>query len=145
MTPAFIDGLAALGLVAAAELGDKSQLVCIGLAARHRGLPVLVGAVAGWLLGTSPLQLQGRAPNGQWFAIRPTRLWAVTAGAAVVAGRDLGPLVRPHRPTHLDDIVLPDRGLFMAGEWLCERHDPARHGPTRSDTPGPDTPLRRGA
>lgn len=112
---------------------------------RAPGPAVLIGAVAGWLLGTSPLQLQGRAPNGQWFAIRPTRLWAVTAGAAVVAGRDLGPLVHPHRPTHLDDIVLPDRGLFMAGEWLYERHDPARRGPTRSDPPGPDTPLRRGA
>lgn len=33
-------------LIAAAEIGDKSQLVCMTLAARHRGLPVLLGASA---------------------------------------------------------------------------------------------------
>lgn len=32
------------GLVAAAEFGDKSQLVCMTLAARHRAVPVLLGA-----------------------------------------------------------------------------------------------------
>jgi putative Ca2+/H+ antiporter (TMEM165/GDT1 family) len=32
-------------LVAAAEFGDKSQLVCMTLAARHRPWPVLLGAV----------------------------------------------------------------------------------------------------
>ena len=33
-------------LVALAEIGDKSQLVCMTLAARHRGWPVVIGAVA---------------------------------------------------------------------------------------------------
>jgi Ca2+/H+ antiporter, TMEM165/GDT1 family len=33
-------------LVAFAEIGDKSQLVCMTLAARHRGLPVIIGAIA---------------------------------------------------------------------------------------------------
>jgi putative Ca2+/H+ antiporter (TMEM165/GDT1 family) len=31
-------------LIALAEFGDKSQLVCMTLAARHRGLPVILGA-----------------------------------------------------------------------------------------------------
>ncbi len=31
-------------VIAAAELGDKSQLVCMSLAARHQPLPVLLGA-----------------------------------------------------------------------------------------------------
>lgn len=31
-------------LIALAEFGDKSQLVCMALAARHRGWPVLLGA-----------------------------------------------------------------------------------------------------
>ena len=31
-------------LVGLAEIGDKSQLVCMTLAARHRGLPVVIGA-----------------------------------------------------------------------------------------------------
>ena len=33
-------------LVGLAEIGDKSQLVCMTLAARHRGLPVAIGAVS---------------------------------------------------------------------------------------------------
>ena len=33
-------------LVGFAEIGDKSQLVCMTLAARHRGLPVAIGAVS---------------------------------------------------------------------------------------------------
>lgn len=32
-------------LVFMAEIGDKSQIVCMTLAARHRGLPVLLGSV----------------------------------------------------------------------------------------------------
>lgn len=37
-------------LIAAAEIGDKSQLVCMTLAARHRALPVLLGAVSAFAL-----------------------------------------------------------------------------------------------
>ncbi len=38
------------GLVFLAELGDKSQLVCMTLAARHRHGPVLGGAIAAFLI-----------------------------------------------------------------------------------------------
>ena len=37
-------------LVVVAEIGDKSQLVCMTLAARHRGMPILLGAVAAFAL-----------------------------------------------------------------------------------------------
>ena len=37
-------------LIAAAEIGDKSQLVCMTLAARHRPQPVLWGAVSAFAL-----------------------------------------------------------------------------------------------
>jgi putative Ca2+/H+ antiporter (TMEM165/GDT1 family) len=33
-------------LIAAAEIGDKSQVVCMTLASRHRAIPVLLGAVS---------------------------------------------------------------------------------------------------
>lgn len=33
-------------VIALAEMGDKTQLVCMTLAVRHRGLPIFVGAVA---------------------------------------------------------------------------------------------------
>jgi putative Ca2+/H+ antiporter (TMEM165/GDT1 family) len=33
-------------LIAAAEIGDKSQLVCMTLAFRHRAMPIMLGAIA---------------------------------------------------------------------------------------------------
>lgn len=38
------------GMIFLAELGDKSQLVCMTLAARHRRWPVLIGAVAAFVV-----------------------------------------------------------------------------------------------
>lgn len=42
--------LSAFTLIALAEIGDKSQLVCMTLAARYRHWPVLLGAVLAFLL-----------------------------------------------------------------------------------------------
>lgn len=38
------------GVIFLAELGDKSQIVCMTLAARHRHWPVLIGAVAAFVI-----------------------------------------------------------------------------------------------
>lgn len=45
MSDFFVTASTTLGLVALAELGDKTQLVCMTLAARHPATPVLLGAV----------------------------------------------------------------------------------------------------
>ncbi|MDO9104532.1 MAG: TMEM165/GDT1 family protein [Methylovulum sp.] len=37
-------------LIVAAEMGDKSQLVCMTLASRHRAMPVMLGATAAFAL-----------------------------------------------------------------------------------------------
>ncbi len=37
-------------LIAAAEIGDKSQLVCMTLASKHRAMPVMLGAIAAFAL-----------------------------------------------------------------------------------------------
>jgi len=37
-------------LITVAEIGDKSQLVCMTLAARHRATPVILGAIAAFAL-----------------------------------------------------------------------------------------------
>jgi putative Ca2+/H+ antiporter (TMEM165/GDT1 family) len=37
-------------LIAAAEIGDKSQLVCMTLATKHRAAPILLGAIAAFAL-----------------------------------------------------------------------------------------------
>jgi putative Ca2+/H+ antiporter (TMEM165/GDT1 family) len=38
------------GLIFLAEIGDKSQLVCMALAARHHHRPVMVGAIAAFVV-----------------------------------------------------------------------------------------------
>ncbi|NOS72997.1 MAG: TMEM165/GDT1 family protein, partial [Methyloglobulus sp.] len=37
-------------LIFAAEMGDKSQLVCMALASKHRPVPVVLGALAAFAL-----------------------------------------------------------------------------------------------
>lgn len=53
MNEFFITTTTSLGLIALAETGDKTQLVCMTLAARHRALPVWVGATLGLTLATT--------------------------------------------------------------------------------------------
>jgi putative Ca2+/H+ antiporter (TMEM165/GDT1 family) len=43
-------GATSFALIAAAEIGDKSQLVCMTLASRHRSWPVLLGATLAFAL-----------------------------------------------------------------------------------------------
>ncbi len=50
MNEFFITTTTSLGLIALAEMGDKTQLVCMTLAARHRALPVWLGAVAAFVV-----------------------------------------------------------------------------------------------
>jgi Ca2+/H+ antiporter, TMEM165/GDT1 family len=38
--------LTSFALIAAAEIGDKSQLVCMTLASRHRAMPIMLGAIS---------------------------------------------------------------------------------------------------
>ena len=45
-----MDWLTSFFVVFAAEVGDKSQLVCMALAVRYRALPVLVGAILAFLV-----------------------------------------------------------------------------------------------
>lgn len=43
-------GATSFALIVAAEMGDKSQLVCMTLATKHKPLPVLFGAIAAFAL-----------------------------------------------------------------------------------------------
>jgi len=65
-------------LVALAEFGDKSQLVCMTLAARHRGLPVVLGAVAAFALLNLLAVLFGAA-LAAWLPE-----WVVTSAVALL-------------------------------------------------------------
>lgn len=68
--------LAALGLVFLAELGDKTQLVALGLGARHRLAPVLVGVA----LGYAVVNLVSVVVGGLLGAALPTRALGIGGG-----------------------------------------------------------------
>ncbi len=53
-------------LIAAAEIGDKSQLVCMTLASKHRGMPVALGAIFAFVLLNSLAVIFGAAIS-QWL------------------------------------------------------------------------------
>lgn len=53
-------------LIAAAEIGDKSQLVCMTLASRHRAMPVMMGAVTAFAFLNSLAVIFGTV-IASWF------------------------------------------------------------------------------
>lgn len=67
-------------LVLLAEFGDKSQLVCMTLATRHRGLPVVVGAVSAFAL-LNLLAVVFGAAVAAWLPA-----WLVTVAVALLFG-----------------------------------------------------------
>jgi len=69
---------ATFALVALAEIGDKSQLVCMTLSARHRGAPVVIGAVAAFAVLNLLAVLFGAAVAA-WLPE-----WLVTLAVAVL-------------------------------------------------------------
>jgi len=73
--------LSTFTLIALAEVGDKSQLVCMTLAARHRHWPVILGAATAFLVLNSLAVLFG-AGVAAWVPERLTAgLVAVLFGA----------------------------------------------------------------
>lgn len=77
MLSAFIIAFILVGL---AELGDKSQLLLLGFAARYRPLKVIIGAAIAILV----LQAVGVIAGGVIGAYLPTRVIAVAAGVLFV-------------------------------------------------------------
>ena len=80
----------AVFLVALAEMGDKTQLLALGLGAHFESvLPVVLGSVAGVLLVNAPLFW-----GGEWFAPRVSMVWARRRGAVLRPFRPYGVAVR---------------------------------------------------
>lgn len=72
--------LVSFGVVFAAELGDKSQLVALALATRYRALPVLV-AIS---LSTALIHLIAVLVGGAVGAALPTEIIGLVAGLAFI-------------------------------------------------------------
>jgi hypothetical protein len=86
-----------------------------------------LGALAGKLLGTGQLMWTGQAPNGQRFLTRPRSFWTVSGSVAMINGSDLGSPSRLPVQARLGDLVLPQRGLFFAGQEFFESFNLSRH------------------
>lgn len=80
MSEFLITASTAFGLIALAELGDKTQLVCITLAARHPPMPVLLGAALAFALLNGLAVLFG-ASIAAWLPE-----WLTAAGVAILFG-----------------------------------------------------------
>jgi len=69
--------VSALGVIFLAEIGDKSQIVCMALAARHRHWPVLAGSVAAFVVLNTLAVVFGVA-LAEWI---PERILAMLVAA----------------------------------------------------------------
>jgi Ca2+/H+ antiporter, TMEM165/GDT1 family len=73
--------LASLGLVFLAELGDKTQLVALGMGARYRLAPVLIGVATAYAAST----LLSVVAGGLLGATLPTRALGIGGGVLFFA------------------------------------------------------------
>jgi putative Ca2+/H+ antiporter (TMEM165/GDT1 family) len=115
------DLFVALGLVFVAELGDKTQLVALGMGARHRLAPVLAGVAAAYAV----TNLLSVVIGGLLGAALPTRAIGVVGGllflgfaAWTLFDRDDDPQVDPQvDPVDGDgpDAAEQDQGAAGSG------------------------------
>jgi putative Ca2+/H+ antiporter (TMEM165/GDT1 family) len=101
--------ISSFALIALAEIGDKSQLVCMTLAARHRHWPVLLGASAAFLVLNALAVIFG-AGVATWVPER------VTAGIVAVLFGAFGiHALRRQDDEASDDITeRPGHGIFFS-------------------------------
>ncbi|WP_019865749.1 TMEM165/GDT1 family protein [Methylovulum miyakonense] len=95
-------------LIAAAEIGDKSQLVCMTLAAKHKALPVLLGAIAAFVLLNSLAVVFGAA-IASWL---PAYIVAATV-AVLFAAFGLHALRVEEEDEDTEVKVMSGHGIFL--------------------------------
>jgi putative Ca2+/H+ antiporter (TMEM165/GDT1 family) len=101
--------LVSTGTVALAEIGDKTQLLALLLAARFRKpWPIIAGILVATLLNHALAGWAG-ALAASWLAPEALR-WIVAASFIANAQWTLN----PHRFDHADEGLLPARGAFIA-------------------------------
>ena len=96
------------GLIFLAEIGDKSQLVCMALAARHRHWPVLAGSIAAFFV-LNALAVVFGAGLSQWVPEK------ILAGAVAVLFAVFGILALRAKEEEEDGTVqeLAGHGIFI--------------------------------
>ena len=105
-------------LITLAEFGDKSQLVCMTLAARHRGLPVAIGAIAAFAHDEFGPIVDG---NVKRLFCRLFGIEGQLSSSAVTNA--LWELAERYTPQH--DNRAFAQGLLDMGATLCTPKNPA--------------------
>jgi putative Ca2+/H+ antiporter (TMEM165/GDT1 family) len=104
----FSISMSTFALISLAEIGDKSQLVCMTLAARHRHWPVLLGATAAFFILNALAVLFG-AGVAAWV---PERLMAGIV-AVLFALFGIHALRSPEDEESEDVSEKPGHGIFF--------------------------------
>ncbi len=100
--------LSSFTLIALAELGDKSQLVCMTLAARHRHGPVILGAAAAFMV-LNALAVVFGAGVAAWL---PERVTAAVV-AVLFAGFGIHALVSGDEDEAQAPVRRSGHGIFL--------------------------------
>jgi putative Ca2+/H+ antiporter (TMEM165/GDT1 family) len=107
-TESFFIFVSSFGFIALAEIGDKSQLVCMTLAARHRHWPVILGATIAFFILNTLAVLFG-AGVAAWM---PERLMAGIV-AVLFAGFGIHALLNQDDAKPEDVRGKPGHGIFF--------------------------------
>ncbi|HEB97840.1 MAG TPA: TMEM165/GDT1 family protein [Sedimenticola thiotaurini] len=99
--------LSTLVLISLAEIGDKSQLVCMTLAARHRPWPVIIGASVAFMVLNALAVIFGAGVAG-WLPERVT-----AAGVALLFAAFGIHAIRSHEEQPEEAIETPGHSIFL--------------------------------
>lgn len=95
-------------VIALAEIGDKSQLVCMTLAARHRPLPIILGAVSAFCLLNLLAVLFGAA-IAAWLPG-----WLISAAVAILFAA-FGIQSLRHEEKETDEVLAEESNRSIFG------------------------------
>ena len=109
----FSIALSTFALIALAEIGDKSQFVCVALAARHRHWPVILGAITAFLALNTLAVLFG-AGVAAWV---PERIMAGLV-SLLFAAFGIHALYKQVDDESEDALEMSDHGIFITALLL---------------------------
>jgi len=109
----FSIALSTFALIALAEIGDKSQFVCVALAARHRHWPVILGAITAFLALNTLAVLFG-AGVAAWV---PERIMAGLV-SLLFAAFGVHALYKQVDDESEDALEMSDHGIFITALLL---------------------------
>jgi hypothetical protein len=95
---------------------------------RSDGALRVIGRAAGAVFGAGGLRFAGRSPSGHVYRRRLAGIWGVAAAAAVLDGRDLGPMLDATQPVAVGGFLLPGRPLFAVSSSVFAAEPAAPSG-----------------